>query len=53
LYGRESWSFTLRKRVFEKGVLRKILGPNSEEVTEERRIQRNEKLGDLYSLPNM
>jgi hypothetical protein len=37
LYGCETWSLTLREeprlRVFENRVLRKILGPNREEVT--------------------
>jgi hypothetical protein len=53
LYGRESWSFALRERVFEKGVLRKIFGHKREEVTGERRRLHNEELCDLYSSPNI
>jgi hypothetical protein len=53
LYGRESWSFALRERVFEKGVLRKIPGPMREEVTGERRRLHNEEFCDLYSSPNI
>jgi hypothetical protein len=30
----ETWSFTLRLRIFKHRVLRKIFGPNWEEVTE-------------------
>jgi hypothetical protein len=37
LYGCESWSLTLREerriRVFENKVLRRIFGPNRDEVT--------------------
>jgi hypothetical protein len=36
-------------RVFENGVLRKIFGPKSDEVTEEWRKLHNEELNDLYS----
>jgi hypothetical protein len=39
LYGRETWSLTLREerrlRVFENRVLRRILGPKRDEVTGE------------------
>jgi hypothetical protein len=38
LYGCETWSLTLREehrlRVFENRVLRRIFGPNRDEVTE-------------------
>jgi hypothetical protein len=36
LYGRETWSLTLREkhRVFEIRVLRRIFGPKRDEVTE-------------------
>jgi hypothetical protein len=38
LYGRETWSFTLREehrlRVFENRVLRRIFGPERDEVKE-------------------
>jgi hypothetical protein len=37
LYGRETWSLTLREecklRVFEKRVMRKIFGPKGDEIT--------------------
>jgi hypothetical protein len=35
-------------RVFENRLLRRILGPRTEEVTEEWRKLHNEKLNDLY-----
>jgi len=45
LYGRETWSLTLREerklRVFENMVLRRIFGP------------RRDELNDLYSSPNI
>ena len=51
LYGRETWSLTLRKerklRVFEDMVLRRIFGPRKDEVTEERRRLHNEELNGL------
>ena len=57
LYGCETWSLTLREerrlRVFENRVLGKVFGPKRDEVTEERRKLHNEKLYDLYSLPNI
>jgi hypothetical protein len=37
-----------RLRVYENGVLGAILGPNSDEVTEEWRKQHNEELNYLY-----
>jgi hypothetical protein len=53
LYGRETWSFTLREehilRLFEDRVLRKIFGPKRGEVTGEWRRLHNEELNDLYS----
>jgi len=46
LYGFETWSLTLRKehrlRVFENGVLRRILGLKRDEVTGEWRRLHNE-----------
>jgi hypothetical protein len=52
-----SWSLTVmeerRLRVFEKRVLRRILGPKSNEVTGEWRKLHNEKLHDLYSSPTI
>jgi len=57
LYGCETWSLTLREerrlRVFENRVLRRVLGPKRDEVTGEWRRLHNEKLSDLYSLPNI
>jgi hypothetical protein len=56
LYRCETWSLTLREkrrlRVFENRVLRRVFGPKRDEVTGERRKLHNEKLNDLYSLPN-
>jgi hypothetical protein len=53
LYGRETWSFTLREEhrlsVFENMVLRRIFGPKSDEVMREWRKLHNEELSDLYS----
>jgi hypothetical protein len=39
--------------VFENRVLRKIFGPQRDEVTEEWRRQHNEELCDLYSSSNI
>ena len=56
LYGCEIWSLTFRKehrlRVFENRVLRRIFGPQGNEVTRERRKLHNEELNVLYSSPN-
>ena len=56
-YGCETWSPTLREerrsRVFENGVLRRVFGPNSDEVTGEWRKLHNEEPNDLYSSPNI
>jgi len=57
LYGRETWSLTLREerklRVFENMVLRRIFGPRRDEVTGEWRRLLNKQLNDLYSSPNI
>jgi hypothetical protein len=57
LYGCESWSLTLREecrlRVFENKVLRRIFGPNRDEVTGEWRRLHNKELHALYSSPNI
>jgi hypothetical protein len=55
LYGCETWSLTLREehrlRVFENRVLRRIFGPNRDEVTEEWRKLHNGELHNLYISP--
>jgi hypothetical protein len=57
LYGCETWWLTLREehrlRVFENRVLRRVFGPNRDEVAEEWRKLHNEELNDLYFLPNI
>ena len=57
LYGCETWTLTLREerrlRVFEDRVLRRVFGPQRDEVTGEWRKLHNEEHSDLYSLPNM
>jgi len=57
LYGRETWSLTLREehrlRVFENRVLRRIFWPKRDKVTGERRKLHNEELNDLASSPNI
>jgi len=57
LYGCETWLFTLREerrlRVFENRVLRRIFGPNRDEVRREREKLYNEELNDLNCSPNI
>jgi len=57
LYECETWSLQLREerrlRLFENRVLRRVFGPKRDEVTGEWRKLYNEKLSDLYSLPNI
>ena len=52
-YGCEIWSLTLREerkvRVFEKRLLRRILGPERDGVTGKSRKLRNVECNDLYS----
>ena len=53
LYGDETWYLTLRDerrlRSCENWLLRKMYVPKKDEVTEEWRKQRNEKLCGLYT----
>jgi hypothetical protein len=57
LYGCGAWSVTLReehrRRAFENRVLRKVLGPKSDEVRGQWRRLHNEELCALYSSPNI
>jgi hypothetical protein len=57
LYGRETWSLTLREehrlRVLENRVLRRIFGPMRDAVTGEWRKLHNEVLHKLYSSPDI
>jgi hypothetical protein len=57
LYVYEAWSLTLREEhrrgVFESRVLKRIFGPQRDEVTGERRKLHNEELRDLYSSPRI
>jgi hypothetical protein len=57
MYGCETLSLTLREehrlRVFENRVLRRIFGPNRDEVTGGRRKLHNEELHGLYSSPSI
>jgi hypothetical protein len=57
LYGRVTWSVTLREehrlRVFENRVLRRIFGPQRDEVTGECRKLHKGELHNLYSSPNI
>jgi hypothetical protein len=57
LYGRETWSLTLREeqrlRVFENKSLRRIFGSLRDEVTGEWRNLHNEELHNLYSSPSI
>jgi len=57
LYGRETWSLTLREerrlRVFENSVLRRIFGPKRDEVTGRWRKLHNAELNDLFSSSNI
>jgi hypothetical protein len=57
LYGCETWSLTLREehrlRVIENRVLRRIFGPNRDEVTAERRKLHSGELHNLYLSPDV
>jgi hypothetical protein len=57
LYGRETWSLTLREehrlRVFENRVLRRIFGTKRDEVTGDWRKLQNGELHNIYSPANI
>jgi hypothetical protein len=57
MYGRETWSLTLREehrlRVFERRMLRRTFGPKGDEVTGERRKLYSGELHNLYSTPDI
>jgi hypothetical protein len=57
LYGCELLSLTLRKerrlRVFENRALRRVFGPERDEVKGEWRKLHNQELNDLYSSPTI
>jgi hypothetical protein len=44
---------TIDEMLFESRVLRRVFGPKRDEVTREWGKMHNEKLNDLYSLPNI
>jgi hypothetical protein len=57
LYGCETWSVTLREehrlRVLENKLLKRIFGPERDEIAGEWRRIHNEELNDQYSSPNI
>jgi hypothetical protein len=57
LCGCETWPLSFREerklKVFENRVLRRIFGPQKDEVTGEWRKLHNEELNELYFSPNM
>jgi hypothetical protein len=57
LYGCETWSLIIRKehsrRVFERMVLRRIIGPKRDQMTGGWRKLHNEELHKLYSSPSI
>ena len=57
LYGYETWSLMFREkhrlRMYENRVLRRIIGPKREEVTEVWRRLHNVKFHDLCASPNV
>jgi hypothetical protein len=57
LYGRETWSLTLKEElklsIFENRVLRRIFGPKRDEMVGGWRKLHNEKLHNLYCSPSI
>ena len=57
LYGCVTWSLILREerrlRLFENWILRRIFGPERDEVTGERGKLHNDELNGLYASPNI
>jgi hypothetical protein len=57
LYGRETWSLTVREehklRVFENRVLRRLFGPKRDEVTGRWRKLHNVELHNVYTSPSI
>jgi hypothetical protein len=57
MYGCETWSLILKEerrlKVFENRILRRIFGPNGDQVTGEWRKLHNVELPDLYCSPNI
>jgi hypothetical protein len=53
LYGCKTWISHTKRRAQTDGVLRKIFGPKSDDVTGEWRKLSKEELHNLYSSPNI
>jgi hypothetical protein len=57
LYDCETWTLTLREkhelRVFEKRVLRRIFGPEKDEIVVVCRKLHNEELRNIFPSPNI
>jgi hypothetical protein len=55
-HGRENWSLTIREyhrlRVYENSMLRRIFGPNIDEVAGGSKLQ-NEELHKVYPSPSI
>jgi len=57
LYGSETWSLIFREErrlgIFDNAMLKRIFGPETDEVARKWRKQGNEELYDLLSSPNI